>query len=157
MKEITLTQGYVALVDDEDYEDLMRVNWYACICSGKVYARHSLPNSKKIFMHRYLIKCEGKEQVDHIDSNGINNQRSNLRKCTHQQNVCNRSKAKTTTSIYLGVHWKKDRNKWRAAIKSNDSLTHLGYYQNQEEAALAYNKAAISIHGEFAKLNKIAV
>lgn len=155
MKEIKLTKGYVAFVDDEDYDNLIGLNWYACQCNKKVYARASLPNDKKVFMHRYLLECMSDREIDHKDGNGLNNQRVNLRECTRQQNACNRSKSKNTTSVYLGVSWRKERSKWRAGIKKNDKYTHLGYFNSECDAAIAYNNAAKSLNGEFANLNTL--
>lgn len=94
---------------------------------------------------------KGKE-VDHKDGNGLDNQKSNLRLCTHKQNTRNSISIKGT-SIYKGVFWCKDRLKWRAGIKNNYKTINLGYYESEVNAAFAYDKAAIKYFGEYARLN----
>jgi hypothetical protein len=93
--------------------------------------------------------------VDHKDRNPLNNCRINLRICIASQNLCNTTSAKNSTSKYLGVSWSSDSMKWMAQIVKNNKHFYLGRYKIEEDAALAYNKAAIEIHGEFANLNII--
>jgi hypothetical protein len=157
MKEITLTQGKIALVDDEDFKYLNQLKWHTV----KVGKRHYAANSKRInniitrtFMHRLIKNTSQLLQVDHIDHNGLNNQKSNLRNCTFQQNQMNKQTKNATG--YKGVY--KHKNLYISQItppNNNRRSIHLGYFKTKELAALAYNKAAIKYHGEFANLNYI--
>lgn len=147
MKEIKLTQGQVALVDDEDYEWLNQWKWY-CRKNHKVcYASRGLKeNNRNISMHRLIMGDPDKLIVDHIDHNGLNNQKSNLRVCTHSESMMNRRS--WGNAGYLGVHICIS-----AQIKTRDKLVRLGTFKTIEDAAKAYDKAAKKYFGEFANLN----
>jgi hypothetical protein len=95
----------------------------------------------------------GAGRFDHKDGNGLNNTRSNLRPCTQGQNNMNQRKRKNATSRFKGVTWSAADEKWKACITANHVQHHLGYFCDEEEAARAYDKAARSLHGEFARLN----
>lgn len=163
MKEIKLTKNQVALVDDADYEWLIQWKWQAKKSkrSNCYYAvRGSWNNIKKrtdeIGMHRVILNTVGtKICCDHIDRNGLNNQRYNLRIATHSQNCANIAKRKNATSKYMGVSLRKATGRWRAEIRKNWKGIRLGEYVNEIDAAIAYNNAAIKLHGEFANLNKV--
>jgi len=92
----------------------------------------------------------GKKEVDHIDGNGLNNKKSNLRLCTNNQNLYNRAKCKNNTSGFKGVKWKKDSKKWVAAINVNNKRIYLGQYTSKIKAHEAYVAACKKYHGEFA-------
>jgi hypothetical protein len=160
MKQIQLTQGLVALVDDTDFEWLNQWKWHALKHRDTFYAARNSGgrlNRKYIFMHRLILGIvDSKIEVDHEDLNGLNNSRSNLRQATRSQNAANIPSRKNSSSKYLGVYWDKSRQKWAAAITKNYKKTFLGYFENEHEAATAYNKAATEIHAEFANLNKVA-
>lgn len=155
MKEIPLTQGKIALVDDEDYTSLSCFNWH---CSHG-YARRGIGQHKgrrmAVLMHRVIadkvfngipVNCE----VDHVDRNTLNNQRHNLRLCTHRQNGKNVSNSKSSSG-FRGV--RKRNKKWAAQIACDGTLKHLGTFDTAEAAAEAYDVAAQELHGEFAVLN----
>lgn len=144
-KCIPLTQGKAALVDDEDFDKLNQYKW----CFDGQYAQRKVGN-KTIRMHRVILDSP---QVDHIDGDGLNNQRSNLRVCTHTQNQMNRAKHKIMSSKYKGVSWNKPTEKWRARIETNQGSLYLGLFEVEEEAARAYDEAAKENFGEFARLN----
>lgn len=91
---------------------------------------------------------------DHIDGNGLNNQRNNLRACTFSQNNANTRSRNNTSSSYLGVSWSKREKKWRASIQKNGKTKSLGYWDSEIKAAKVYNYEAIKLHGTFAKLNE---
>jgi hypothetical protein len=155
MKEVQLTQGYVALVDDEDFERVNAYKWYAQVSHKTVYAHRSTPrvNGKQgnQSMHRFLLNLPSGHdpEVDHKDRNGLNCQRYNLRTATRQQNCCNRNdKVK-----HKGISWSERRNKWKAHIQVNRKEVHLGYFSSQEAAAAAYDVAALKYYKEFALTN----
>jgi len=156
MKKIQLTQGKFALVDDEDFERLNKFSWRT---HRNGYAfRHKSKVNPFILMHRQVMNCPKRKVIDHIDGNGFNNQKENLRICINKQNLCNRGKQKNNTSGYKGVFWLKSGKRlkrWLAQIKLNNKSKFFGYYDTAEDAALAYNIAAERYHGEFAKLNKV--
>jgi hypothetical protein len=163
VKEIQLTQGKVALVDDEDFEELNKYKWRTMKIKEIFYA---VTGGKKRFtMHRLLLSFPQKPyECDHIDRNGLNNQRLNLRICTRSSNLINRGKFKTKNGVccsskYRGVS-KRDRyysgyksDKWASQIVYNKKTIHLGNFNNQIEAAKAYDKKALELYGEFAQLN----
>lgn len=159
MKEIKLTQGKVAFVDDEDFDRVNQFKWYAGYSRGKWYARRTVNVSstikKAVVMHRFILGLSDVSiEVDHIDHNGLNNQRSNLRKCTQAENKRNKSRAKNSSSIYLGVGYKKKRGKkWMANIRRNGKNWFLGYFLEEKDAAIAYDNAAKSLFGDFANVN----
>jgi hypothetical protein len=107
-----------------------------------------------IGIHRIILGLSKGDdlQVDHINRNGLDNRRENLRVCTHQQNQMNRP-SRGGSSSYKGVDWRTSHNKWRASIKLNQKKKFLGHFQTELEAAQAYDAAAIILHGEFALLN----
>lgn len=158
MKEIKLTQGKTALVDDADYDFVNQWKWCAHRNQQRWYAERGEYSTGKcvmIKMHRLLMNTPIGIVVDHIDGNGLNCQRSNMRNCTNKQNLANRASSKNSSSKYLGVFYHSHRKRWAAALRKDKKKIYLGYFINENDAALAYNKAAIIHHGEFANLNKI--
>ncbi len=159
MKEIPLTQGKKAQVDDQDYDYLNQWTWGLLKVHHCVYAyRQIYPEGKhiSILMHRLLLKVPDQMEIDHKDGDGLNNCRSNLRICTHQQNLCNRRKIITHTSPFRGVSWDSRRQKWRVRIRQGTKDKWAGYFTDEKQAALAYNWAAIIYFGEFARLNIVS-
>ena len=151
--------GLVALIDDENYELVNKYRWnpYWYKSVQTFYARGHIPGkgaSKRpyIRMHRHIMNVQQSEQVDHKDHDGLNNQKSNLRICTSTQNHANMRKHKGV-SKFKGVTWDRQRRKWRAAIKLNLKSIHLGAFNNETEAAKAYDKKAFELHGEYALTN----
>lgn len=155
MREIPLTQGKVALVDDEDFEELSKYRWhYERVWHGEEYARCSV--GKRKTMHQMIMRTPVGMQTDHRDHNGLNNQKSNLRICTVSENQSNRLKQQGRySSDYLGVTWRSKEQKWVAQIRTGGRLQNLGFFVGEAEAAAAYNEAAQRLHGEFARLNQI--
>ena len=155
MKEIPLTQGKVAIVDDADYEELSNYKWYYT-ASG--YAARDARNTNRtegrcVYMHKQLIPSD--EKVDHINRNKLDNRRENLRPASNALNLCNRPKQINNTSGYKGVSWSKVCDKWSAELTSKGRKYHLGYFEDKDEAAMMLNFWAPFIHGEFAYLNEI--
>lgn len=108
-------------------------------------------------LHRLLLQLSTEDdfEVDHIDRDTLNNCRSNLRLCSREQNTHNQGKKGNNTSGHKGVSWDKRVRRWQARIMKEGHSKHLGYFETKEQAAEAYNKAALELHGEFAYINKI--
>ena len=150
MKEIKLTKGKIALVDDDMFDLLSKHKWHAL--SSK-YASFEI-GGEIVRMHRLVINAKECEFVDHIDGNTFNNQRNNLRIATKSQNAMNMKNVRHT-SQFKGVCWHKLAKKWMAQIKCNYKRIYLGIFKEERDAAIAYDKAAIEHFGEFARLNFI--
>jgi hypothetical protein len=154
MKEIILKHGQKVLVDDEDYEWLKNMTWHWGKYITSVYKVGPFV-VKRWIMHRLIMGCTDPNlEVDHINHNTRDNRKCNLRVCTSGQNTANRQKWKKKNSKYLGTSLVL--GKWTAAIGSKGKKYPLGRFETEEQAALAYNEAAMRIHGEFANLNKVA-
>lgn len=149
-----------AIVDDEDFEYLNQFDWYAKRVGSIYYAtRQDLQNkSKSAFMHRMIMGCcfgDGKI-VDHIDMNGLNCQRSNLRLCTKSQNALNAKPYGKWGYKGVSCYSTKSRGvQWTATILINGKYKSFCGFKTIEDAALAYNDLAKQHHGEFARLNII--
>lgn len=158
-KEILLSRGYVALVDDADFEELNRYKWRA---NGEpyVYASRNIRvggRAHAILMHRVILGiAEAGRHVygDHVNRDTLDNRRANLRITNNKGNQGNR-KMQGGTSRYRGVSWFARDRKWRAAIRVNRVQMNLGYFHEEKVAAQAYNVAALRHFGEFATLNII--
>ena len=156
MKKIPLTQGKFALVDDADYEELIKHKWLACVFDRTSYARRRKRINGKCIayhMHRLIMNAPDDKHIDHKDGNGLNNQRSNLRICTQAENIRNQGIGKNNTSGYKGVNWCTRNNKWIARVGHKYERVYLGYFTCLIKAAKAYDKVALELHGEFASLN----
>jgi hypothetical protein len=149
VKAIPLADGFYAYVDAADYEWLSQYNWR--IFGGGYAARHE--RGKMVFMHREIMKPPKGMVVDHIDGSKANNCRFNLRVCTRQENQRNRAKTTGGASRFKGVWFEKRKGKWRAMIHLSGKSIFLGYYAQEEEAARAYDRKAVELFGEFARLN----
>ena len=159
MKRIPLTQGKFATVDDEDYDYLMQWKWSASQNHGNWYATRQVRRKKNcqdtVFMHRDLLGLKRGDglSVDHKDTNGLNNVKTNLRLCSNQQNQWNRRPYTEKSSIYKGVSWFRQSKKWKAQIRYDYGLLYLGLFDDQIDAARAYDKKAKELFGEFARPN----
>lgn len=156
MKLIPLTKGFYAIVDDEDYQELMKHKWYANK-EGKTYyavrnVRIDDAHQTAILMHRQIMNAQAGQQIDHRNHRGYDNRRANIRLCTHSQN-CFNMQPRSGSSCYKGVSWNKQMRKWTAQIKCNKKNSYLGYFDDEREAALAYDVAAKECFGDFAYLN----
>ena len=163
MREITLTQGKAALVDDEVFDRLNPWGWYANRCGKPFYAvrNGSRANGARptlIYMHRVIWELihgpiPGGFDIDHVDRDGLNNRGDNLRLATPQQQNCNRGKQSNNTSGLVGVSWDKHKGRWHARAQLNGRKKHLGYFHSAIEASLARDKFVLDHHGKFAELN----
>ena len=156
MKQIPLTQGKFAIVDDADFEQLSKYKWCAKRGYATYYAgRYIKKNNKKttIRMHQEIMNAQKGQQFDHRNSNGLDNRRENLRICTGTQNQANRGKQRNCKSGFKGVSWSKDHCRWQVMIRVNKNRIFLGRFDNKENAARTYDVAAKQYFGEFARLN----
>lgn len=159
VKEIPLTKDKMAIVDAEDYDNLMQWKWVAS-CEGKYAARRIRLSEKsehqQISMHRQIMGNPKGKHIDHINGNTLDNRKCNLRICTNLENCRNRKKQKNaTTSQYKGVSFARHlkTKRWNAQVKVNYKSINLGYFLTELEAAQAYDKAAKKHFGEFARVN----
>lgn len=156
-KQIPLTQGRFALVDDEDFEHLNKWNWFFNNGYAKrVKCREKIDEKYKqvqVLMHRVINQTPDGFETDHIDGDKLNNQKYNLRTATRSQNSMNSigKKRYSSSSKYKGVDF--HQGKWRAVIRGFKKQIYIGHFSEEIEAAKAYNKKAIDLFGKFAKLN----
>lgn len=154
--EIPLTQGQIALVDDEDVELLGDYRWQASWSrKTKTYyasrANHKNGERGTLAMHRVIMGAKRGQMVDHINHDTLDNRRSNLRFCTNAENVRNGSRHQR--NHLKGVYHRAPTHKWAARISLNGKAINLGYFDTEEDAGKAYDRAAIEHFGEFAHLN----
>jgi len=164
VREIPLTRGQVALVDDGDYERVSKFKWYALWDPSRRTYRalrnkqeNESENGKRglIYLHRFIMKVPKGKDIDHRDRDPLNNQKNNLRICTRAQNNMNKLKREGYSSEYKGVSWNKQKLKWEASIGKDYKKHHLGLFTDETDAAIAYNKAALEMFGEYAVLNDV--
>jgi len=135
MKNIPLTQGKFAIVDDEDYDWLNQWKWSLHNGYSTPYARRQ-SGGVGILMHRYILKAPDTKQVNHINFNGLDNRRCNLESVSQRSNLSHRRKR--GTSEYTGVSWYKQLGMWRSQIYANGRNIGIGYFYSEYNAALAY-------------------
>jgi hypothetical protein len=152
---VPLTKGYDAVIDAEDVHLVEGCSWYSIENKRTVYAAawgNEKYNRNVMPMHRVLLGLKpGGDFVDHIDGNGLNNRKSNLRLATISQNNHNQKLSSSSTSGLKGASFHKLRKRWRAQIKLNGNKIHIGYYDTAEQAHAAYCKASAQLHGEFGR------
>lgn len=157
IRHIALTRGLVAVVDANDYKWLSQYVWHAHKSHrGKLYVRRmNIENGVKtwVLMHRQITGAGPADEVDHRDSDGLNNRRSNLRYCLHGNNLKNQRLRSDSSTGYKGVGFIKRVKRYTACIQNNGERVWLGCFGSAEQAARAYDKAALRLHGEFARPN----
>ena len=153
MKLIELTQEKFAQVDDADYAHLKEYNWHLATGTRGITGAGRRKDGKTIYMHRQLLNVPQGFEVDHIDGDPLNNQRENLRICTHAENLRNRKVNKNNTSGYKGV--RNNHEKWQGYLMFNGKFINLGNFSDKQKAARAYNEAAKVYFGQFARLNEL--
>lgn len=155
-KEIELTKGQVALVDDDDYEWLSLYKWHAAwqpglkgyyaMRSQHISYKNAKQKVKTFYMHREIMTPPKGRSIDHINHDPLDNRKENLRVVSHRQNMQNRKRK--TSSKYPGVCWDKENNKWRAGIYVDGKHICLGRHKSELKAAKAYENALHSLVGE---------
>jgi len=154
--EVELSQGKTAIVSDQDYDRVSRYTWHTFRIHRTWYVATNGINGKRTYLHRFIMQANPGAEVDHINGNGLDNRRCNLRLCTHAQNLANqRHQQRKTSSPHKGVTWCKKGRVWLAQIKANQKHYNLGSYDSEEDAARAYNRAANEYFGEYARLNDV--
>jgi hypothetical protein len=164
MKEIPLSRGYVALVDEADYERVSAYKWKAHVVRRKdgsvicVYAQRGVRRPDGTWtaeqLHRFIVGVtDSKIQIDHQNHDGLDNRCSNLRLCNRAENGHNRRLKRNNSSGFKGVHWRRRDKVWQALLKIDGKLLHLGLFLTAEAGARAYDKAALKYFGDYACLN----
>lgn len=159
MKIISLTRGMVTMVDDDDYDFLIRWKWHSLkgrntFYAARGYYNRDIKNMSKIFMHNVLLPKKDGLLVDHKDMDGLNNQKSNLRYATKGENMRNirhrgKSKYRGVTEMKVGL------KRWMAQITIDKKKINIGYFYSETEAAIAYNEYLIKTNDKFSIINNI--
>lgn len=151
---IPLSQGLEAVIDAADVPLVEGRNWHAVLNRNVHYARACAPRvrgrRRMIPLHRLILSPPDEMLVDHIDGDGLNCRRSNMRLASIAENGRNKGISKANTSGYKGVSWSKSEQKWEAIIAVNRRRIRLGYFTEKEAAAACYAEASVRLHGEFA-------
>lgn len=149
--KVPITMGEFTIVNINDYNKMLGQSWI-CVVKGKnKYAR--APRGG--YLHQLILEPKEGLEIDHKNGNGLDNRKSNLRYATRTLNLANSKKRSNTSSKYKGVHWQSNRGKWGVQIAKDGKTKCLGTYKCEEEAALAYNRAATILFGENARLNEV--
>jgi len=153
IRYIPLTRGLFAIVDAEDYEWLSRYKWSVQPSAnhGTYYAKRGY-RGRLVLMHREIMKPPRGMFVDHMNGNGLDNRRCNLRICTPEQNSCNRSKQRNARHKFIGVH-PCGQDTYVAIVDHNGKRYREGPFDDEVEAARARDRLALQLHGPYARLN----
>jgi len=152
---ITLTKGYVAIIDVDDVERVQSFSWRALVVYSNVYGQCDFPRNSGprpfALLHRLIMNAPKGFDVDHINCNSLDNRKSNMRICTHSENLCNQRARKDAVSPFKGVSLAKCKIKWRARIFVSGVETSLGQFDTEQEAHAAYCTASAQIHKDFGR------
>ena len=150
---VALTKGYEAIISSADAHLVERHNWVVVIKKcNKIYAYRSIgPRGKQrtIYMHRVIMNAPDGYEVDHVNGDGLDNRRQNMRLVTHQQNLCNQLISSKNRSGFRGVSWDKNMKTWRAQITVHYKMKFLGLFESAESAHAAYVEASKMLHGQY--------
>lgn len=158
---IPLGRGHVAVIDFDDHEKIRGMKWRAIKLRHGLYAA-CVRNKRYLLLHRFLLDAARGQFIDHEDGDGLNNRRRNIRFCTRHQNGRGfRRKQPGASSQFIGVSLflaaAPGAKPWTAQIQIDGKKKHLGYFYTEQEAALAFNVAALALDPNFIHLNKICV
>lgn len=155
---VTLTHGHQAVIDADDAAFVADRCWHAQASRNTVYAmcnalraEGGIRGQKRVMMHRFLMNPDAEMQIDHINGDGLDNRRSNLRIATHAQNMQNRKLFTNSSTGFKGVSAYNPTGLWQAKIAINGRRIWLGVFATPEAAHDAYVRASASMHGEFSK------
>lgn len=148
---IPLVHGGSALIDREDLDRVMGFRWYD---RPDGYA-YGVIVYRWVLLHRFILNAEDGSVIDHKNRDTLDCRKENLRFCSFSQNSMNSRKRIGGSSRFKGVHFESQTRKWRAEVTVNYKTIKLGRFSSEEEAAIAYNSAALDLHGEFARINEI--
>lgn len=155
--EIPLTQGKVAIVDADDYEELSKYKWQYSATNGYAVGQIRYDDgtySEKVLMHRYIIGTRKGLHTDHINGDKLDNRKENLRECLPSENYVNRGICiKRNKSGYKGVYWRSEKEKYQVTLRKNNKTFYVGLFEDINEAILMYDFWAMQMWGEFAKPN----
>lgn len=152
---VTLTQGHEAIIDAEDAEFIGQWNWCADKAPNTVYAIRGVERDGrhvKFYMHREILRNSTRNHTDHINGDGLDNRKQNLRVAAPHENGRNSRNRRNNTSGYKGVSWSTKRQMWQARIMCNYKEKFLGYFETKEAAYAAYCEASKLLHGEFGRV-----
>lgn len=152
---VALPSGHVVLIDTADAPLVDGHHWCANTTKLTTYAQAGGQRRPLVLMHRLILGAPVGVLVDHRNGNGLDNRRANLRLATRSQNGANSGLSRRNTSGYKGVSWRSDLGRWHSSIKIDGRSRHLGYFNSREDAAQAYNAAAVEAWGPFARLNAV--
>ncbi len=154
MKKIKLTKGTSTIVDDDDFDELIKYKW---CCNGSNYATRSKKMAdgrwKMVYMHRELMGNPDGMEIDHINGNRLDNRKCNLRICSSRENMVHIIRKPMSNSGFFGVSKYKNSDKWVARIRTPYGRIYLGSFESPKQAAMAYDECSMKINGEFATLN----
>jgi hypothetical protein len=153
--KLPLSKNKYALVDDEDYPKVSKHKWFVIQRGKSEHACRTVienGNKRTEYLHRALLNPNSNEVVDHINGNGLDNQKANLRLCTKQQNSWNSDKNTKNVSGYKGVSFEKTTGKWRVRIRKDGKSYSYGLYEQAEEASKVYLEKAQELFGQYARI-----
>lgn len=151
---IILAREYVALIDEADWPLVEPYRWCASVSHRTIYVRANAKEPRRTLrLHRLIVGANARLQVDHINHDGLDNRRANLRLCTPRQNSANRRQNQNVSSNFKGVYWHQPSSRWSAQVGGGTNRVYLGLFDDPRVAAQAYNCAALALYGDFALLN----
>jgi len=149
MIKISINQGKVIIIDDDDFDRISKYHWIVC----KTGYVKTVVNYETIILHRFIMNAKKGQQLDHVNGDTLDNRKENLRFCSTSQNLANRKRFINNRSGYKGVDWRPIEKKFRARLSINKRAIHLGYFSDPKDAAFAYDRAAKEYFGSFARIN----
>lgn len=151
MASIEIAPGQSVLIDDDQYEEIAAHRWRA----QKGKHTHYAAMNGGVLMHRLIMRATKGDIVDHVNGDGLDNRKENLRLCSNAENMMNARKIAGRSSRFKGVSWNKDRSQWYSTIEKDGKRKFLGGYKDEAVAAKQYDNAALRMFGSYAKTNEM--